>query len=158
LVRARKTWPDRGGRHGALVEFGEYIVNWSTEIVFEHSAHLLKRHRRRLIAQNGQLALELGTRVCRHETQIDHRKHLAQLHRRALHTTKYRDDLISHVERALLQHAGAGLFGTTHGARSGAGLTSGLSCREAPERARTSEPGRRDFTRHSGAPLNLYEH
>jgi hypothetical protein len=38
-----ETLADRGGRHGA-VEFGEYIVNWFTEIAFEHRAHPPKRH------------------------------------------------------------------------------------------------------------------
>ena len=63
--------------------------------------HLLERHGRRVVAQRGELLLELLALVLGHEVEVDRREDLADLHRRALHLPELLDELVGHRDRVV---------------------------------------------------------
>ena len=63
---------------------------------------LRERHRRHVVAERRQLGLELVALLLGQAVELDHRDHLADLHRRAAHPAELIDELVDERGRALV--------------------------------------------------------
>ncbi len=92
---------DRGRGKRMLVEVARTRARSgppnSLRISFSRSA---KRHRRDVVAQRRQAALQLILLVLGKAVELDHRDHLADLHRRAAHLPKLVDQLLRRAPRS----------------------------------------------------------
>ena len=80
---------DRGGRQRLPVELGEGVLGRAPELVLQHFARQLRRHRRRVVAQPGQRRLVGGLELAPHRrAERDEREHLPRLHQRPFRGTE----------------------------------------------------------------------
>ena len=96
------------------------------QVVLDHPPHLLERHRRRGVAELGQLALELLAVLLLHQADVQERHHLAELHRRALHRPQRRHDLLRGLQLPARQRLFGGLLPARHVRRARPELLDGL--------------------------------
>ena len=89
---------DRGGRERLRLELGEHVLERLAQVGLEHLAHLLERHARRGVAQLGELLLQAPVDLGRQRARVDERRHLADLHRGALHLPEHVEDALGHLD------------------------------------------------------------
>ena len=137
--------PDRGRRDRLLLEGREHLGDRLFQVVLDHAAHLLEGHRRRGVAQLGELALELLAVLLGDEADVEERHHLAELHRRALHRPEHRDDLLGGLQLAARHRLLGGLLAAGDVRRAGAELLDGLARRERGDRRGAARARGRDL-------------
>ena len=101
---------DRGGGERALVEVGEHLLERPAELLAHAASRGGERDRRDVVAERGELALQLVLLLLGKAVELDHRDHLADLHRRAAHLAELLDELV-HERRRPLVLGGRGPLG-----------------------------------------------
>ena len=85
---------DRGRGERTLVEVAEHVLQRRAELLPHQLLQVREPHRRDVVAERGQAALQLVPLLFRETVELDHRDHLADLHRRAAHLPKLFDELL----------------------------------------------------------------
>ena len=85
---------DRGRGKRTLVEVGEHALERAAELLPHELLELGEGHRWDVVAEGGELALQLVLLVLVEAVELDHRDDLADLHRRAAHLPKLVDQLV----------------------------------------------------------------
>ena len=83
--------PDRRGRHRALAEPLEHLVDGSAELPLDDRGHRLVGHRRRIRLQRADDLLVGGAVLLGDGTGVEERHELADLHGHALHVPEHGD-------------------------------------------------------------------
>ena len=89
--------PDRCRGDGDFVEIGECLCQ-RADIGLDDILHRRERNRGRVIAQRCELFAESLPVRHGHHIEVEHRQHLAQLHRGTLHAAEHRDELVRGFE------------------------------------------------------------
>jgi hypothetical protein len=76
---------DARRRCGVGIDLGKHPLGRLAPFALEHPAHLLPSDRRDVVAQRGQPLLQILDPVGVEAGELDRRKHLTRLHRRAAH-------------------------------------------------------------------------
>ncbi len=92
---------DRGRGERLLVEVAEHPAQRAAELLAHHLLEVGEAHRRDVVAERGEAALQLVPLVLREAVELDHRDHLADLHRRAAHLPELVDELLHQRGRPL---------------------------------------------------------
>ena len=93
-----------------LVEVAEHALERPAELLAHELLEVRERHRRDVVAERGEAALQLVLLVLGKAVELDHRDHLADLHRRAAHLPELVDELL-HDRRGSLALGGRGPLG-----------------------------------------------
>ena len=105
--------PDRGRGEGLLLEVREHPPERPTELLAHQLLELSEGHRRDVVAERAELALQLVLLFRAEAVELDQREHLADLHRRAPHLPELIDQLLDQRSGALVL-GGGGPVGRAH--------------------------------------------
>jgi hypothetical protein len=100
---------DRGRGKRARVEVREHALQRPAELPPHEFLEVCERHRRDVVAKLGELALQFVLLVLGEAVEVDHRHHLANLHRRSAHLPKLVDELIDERGRPVALGGGGAL-------------------------------------------------
>ena len=109
-VVARWTWPIDAAANARSSKSAKTVSQRPAELLAQQLLELGERDRRDVVAQLGELALELVLLVLGQAVELDHREHLADLHRRAAHPPELVDEL-AHERRGALALGRRGALG-----------------------------------------------
>ena len=101
---------DRGRGKRALVEVAEHVLQRPAELLPHQLFQLREPHRRDVVAEHGEAPLQFVPLLFREAVELDHREHLADLHRRAAHLPKLCDNPL-HQRRGPLPLGRGGAVG-----------------------------------------------
>jgi hypothetical protein len=85
---------DRCRGKGTLIEVREHGLQRPAELLSHELLEVGERDRRDVVAERGELALQLVLLVLGKAVELDHRDHLADLHCRTAHLPKLVDELV----------------------------------------------------------------
>ena len=86
---------DRGRGKRALVEVAEHVPQRPAELLPYELFQVREPHGRDVVPERGEAPLQFFALVFGKAVELDHRDHLADLHRRAAHLSKLFDDLLN---------------------------------------------------------------
>ena len=138
-VVARWTWPIEAAANARSSKSREHALDRPAELLPHELLEVCERHRRDVVAQRGELALQLVLLVLGKAVELDHREHLADLHRRAAHLPKLVDELAARA----LPSARSGLPRPAPASAPGSRCASPPSAGPAPSPARRPAPSAR---------------
>jgi hypothetical protein len=149
---------DRGGGERLRLEVGEHVGDRPAELLAQEPLELGERHRRHVVAQRGEPALEVVALVLGQAVEVDHRQHLADLHRGAAHLAELLDELVDErggplVARRLRALRRADAIGRPH-----ARPAQPLAGDEAAHARGPRDPARRELARLGGGIVGLGGH
>jgi hypothetical protein len=104
---------NRGRGKRTLVEVREHTLKRPAELPPHQLLQVRERHRRDVVPQRGEPVLQFVALVLGKAVELDHRHHLADLHRRAAHLPKLVDELL-HGCCGPLTLGGGGPLGRSH--------------------------------------------
>ena len=85
---------DRGRGKRTLVEVAEHVLQRPAELLPHQLFQVREPHRRDVVAERGEAPLQFAPLLFREAVELDHRQHLADLHRRAAHLSELLDNLL----------------------------------------------------------------
>jgi hypothetical protein len=85
---------DRGRGKRSLIEVAEHALQRPAELPPHQLFQVREPHRRDVVAERGEAPLQFVPLIFREAVELDHREHLADLHRRPAHLSKLFDKLL----------------------------------------------------------------
>jgi hypothetical protein len=136
---------DGGRREGAPIEIGKHVSERRAELLAQELLQAIERHRRDAVAKGGELALQRVLLLVLEAVEVDHRKHLSDLHGRAAHPAELVDELV-HQRRGALPLSGLGPLGRPHAVGGAhAGPAHALPGHEPADARRPGDPAGRQL-------------
>ena len=130
--RARYTWPIDAAANASGSNSANTSSSGSLQVGLDHLAHLLERARAAPSRAAWRASPRAAVDLRRQRARVDERRHLADLHRGALHLPEHVEDALGHLELAPLGRLAALLLRA--GEVGGAGRVG--ACRLCRRRAR----------------------